>query len=102
MINTKHASKLSIWAREESHVSVVCVSPHVPLRCVLFMISPNGELACRLDDEMLQTGDMWTTIVTVAQCKPKNYSKNFKFMYEITKSFKCIECFSVDQEHAIS
>lgn len=80
MINTKPASKLSIWAREESHVSVIGVSPHVPLRCVLFMISPNRELACRLDDEMLQTGEMWTTIVTVAQCKPKNYSKNFKCM----------------------
>lgn len=78
MINTKHASKLSIWAREESHVSVVRVSPHVPLACVLFTIFRNGEPACRLDDEMLQTGVMWTTTVTVAQCKPKNYSKNFK------------------------
>lgn len=86
MINTKHASKLSIWAREESHVSVVRVSPHVPLRCVLFMISPNGELACRLDDEMLQTGEMWTTIVTVAQCKPRNYSKNFKCMKLVSLS----------------
>ena len=85
-INTKPASKLSIWTREESHVSVVRVSPHVPLTCVLFMISPNGELACRLDDEMLQTGEMWTTIVTVAQCKPKNYSKNFKCMKLVSLS----------------
>ena len=72
MINTKPASQLSIWVREEGHVSMVRVSPHAPLACVLFTILRNGELARRLDDEMLQTGVMWTTTVTVAQCKPKN------------------------------
>ena len=48
MINTKPASQLSIWVREEGHVSMVRVSPHVPLVCVLFTIFRNGELACRL------------------------------------------------------
>ena len=72
MINTKPASKLSIWAREEGRVKVVCVSLLMPLVRVLFTISPNRELVHRLDDEMLQTGVTRTTIVTVAQCKPKN------------------------------
>lgn len=86
MINTKPASQLSIWVREEGHVSVVRVSPHVPLACVLFTIFRNGELACRLDHETLQTDVMRTTIVTVAQCKPKNYSKNFKCMKLVSLS----------------
>ena len=72
MINTKPASQLSIWVREEGHVNVVRISLHVPLARVLFTISPNRELAHRFDDEMLQTGVMRTTIVTVAMCKPKN------------------------------
>ena len=72
MINTKPASQLSIWVREEGHVNVVRISLHVPLARVLFTISPNRELAHRFDDEMPQTGVMRTTIVTVALCKPKN------------------------------
>ena len=79
MINTKPASQLSIWVREEGHVNVVRISLHVPLARVLFTISPNRELAHRFDDEMPQFP-----------------------MYEISKPFRCIECFSVDQEHAIS
>jgi len=86
MINTKPASKLSIWMREASHVSMVRVSPHLPLTRVLFTVSPFGELAHRLHEEMLQTGVMRTTIVTVAQCKPKNYSKNFKCMKLVSLS----------------
>lgn len=86
MINTTPANKFSIWVREARHVSMVRVSPHVPLMRVLFTISLNGELASRLNDEMLQTGVMQTTIVTVAQCKPKNYSKNFKCMKLVSLS----------------
>ena len=86
MINTKPASQLSIWAREEGHVSVVRVSLHVSLTRVLFTISPNRELARGLDDEMLQTGVMRTPLSLWHSASLKINSKNFNCMKLVSLS----------------